>query len=144
MEERLKICVAVHLFIIKDGKILLQRRNNPNKHAYLKLGIPAGHLERGENVDDAIVREAKEELGIELTDYELVQIMNLNGDTDIYDAYFYVCKGYSGKIVNMEADEAKTLEWHDLSGSLEDLIPYEKYALDQYLAGGNWFTKFGW
>ena len=143
--ERFKICCAVHLLIIKDGKILLQRRNNPNKHGYLKLGIPAGHLEPNENVDQAVVREAKEELNIDLKDFELVQIMNLNGDTDVYDAYFYVCKDYDREIVNNEEENAKTIEWHSLDEPLDDLIEYEKYALDQYKINPKLsFTKFGW
>lgn len=143
--ERFKICCAVHLLIIKDGKILLQRRNNPNKHGYLKLGIPAGHLEPNENVNEAIVREAKEELNIDLKDFELVQIMNLNGDTDVYDAYFYLCKEYDGEIVNNEEENAKTIEWHSLDEPLEDLIEYEKYALDKFKENQKLsFTMFGW
>ena len=142
--DRFKVCLAVHLLIIKDGKILLQRRNNPNKYAYRKLAMPAGHLEEGESVDEALVREMKEELGIKLTDYELVQIMSLNGDTGVYDSYFYLCKGYEGEIRNMEPENMESVDWYDMSGPLDDLIPYEKYALDQYLEGGHPFTKFGW
>ena len=143
--ERFKICCAVHLFIIQDGKILLQRRNNPNKHGYLKLGVPAGHLEQGENVNQAMIREAKEELDIELTDFELVQIMNLGGDTDVYDAYFYLCKDYIGEIKNMESENAKTLEWHDISQPIPDLMEYEQHALKIYLENPNkFFTLFGW
>ena len=143
--ERFKICCAVHLMIIKDGKILLQRRNNPNKHAYLKLGMPAGHLDPNENVIDAIKREAKEELNIELKDFELVQIMNLNGDTDVYDAYFFVCRDYNGEIINNEEDEAKSIEWVSINEPIEDLIDYQKYALDKYLENPNFsFTMYGW
>ena len=143
--ERFKICCAVHLMIIKDGKILLQRRNNPNKHAYLKLGMPAGHLDPNENVIDAIKREAKEELNIELKDFELVQIMNLNGDTDVYDAYFFVCRDYNGEIINNEEDEAKSIEWVSINEPIEDLINYQKYALDKYLENPNFsFTMYGW
>ena len=143
--ERFKVCIAVHLILIRDGKILLQRRNNPNKHAYLKLGMPAGHLEPGENVNQAIEREIKEELDITLTDYELVQVMNLNGDTDVYDAYFYICNAYDGEIKNNEADNAKTLEWHDIDKPIDDLMEYEQYALNKYLENkNNHFTLFVW
>ena len=113
--NRFKICVAVHLIIIENGKILLQRRCNPNKHGYGMLGLPAGHLEINENVYDAMIREAKEELDINLVDFELVQIMNLNGDTDVYDAYFFLAKKYDGIIKNNEVDESKELEWHAIS-----------------------------
>ena len=144
MEERFKICCAVHLIMIKDGKILLQRRNNPNKHGYGMLGMPAGHLEKNENVYDAFKREMKEELNIDVTSSEIVQVMNLNGDTDVYDAYFFVCE-YTGEITNMEEDNAKLLEWIEVSNNIDKLMPYEQYALNKYLEDkNNKFTTFGW
>ena len=144
MSERFKICCAVHLILIKDGKILLQRRNNPNKHGYGMLGMPAGHLEKGENVYDAIKREMKEEIGIDVIDSQIVQVMNLNGDTDVYDAYFFTCT-YTNEIKNMEENNVKTLEWHDVFNNIENLMPYQQYALTKYLEDkNNKFTVFGW
>ncbi len=144
MEERFKICCAVHLILIRDKKILLQRRCNPNKYGYGMLGMPSGHLEKGENVYDALKREMNEELGIEITSCEIVQIMNLNGDTDVYDAYFFVCE-YKGQIENKEEDNTKSLEWHDINSDIENLMPYQKYALSKYLENSNnKFTIYGW
>lgn len=144
MIERFKICCAVHLILIKDGKILLQRRNNPKKYGNGMLGMPAGHLKKGENVYDAIKREMLEELGIDIIESEIVQVMNLKGDIDVYDAYFFTCT-YNGKIKNMEEDNVKTLEWHDISENINKLIPYEQYALTKYLENeNNKFTVFGW
>lgn len=143
--ERFKICCAVHAIIIKDNKILLQRRSNKNKHGYGKLGLPAGHLEKNENVYQAIKREMKEELNIEIINPQLVQVMNLNGDTDVYDAYFFLCQDYNGNIINNEKNNAKDLEWHDLSFPIVDLFDYENYALSKYIEDkNNKFTLFGW
>ena len=144
MEERFKIACAVHLILIKDGKILLQRRNNPNKHGYGMLGMPAGHLEANENVYDALRREMKEELDIDVTSSEIVQVMNLNGDTGVYDAYFFTCE-YKGVIKNKEEENCKSIEWIDIGQDIKDLIPYQKYALSKYLESeDNKFTIFGW
>ena len=46
MGERFKIACAVHLILIKNGKILLQRRGNPNKYGYGMLGMPAGQIQK--------------------------------------------------------------------------------------------------
>lgn len=144
MIERFKICCAVHLILIKDGKILLQRRNNPNKYGYGMLGMPAGHLEKGENVYGAFKREMKEELDIDVTSSEIVQVMNLTSDGAVYDAYFFVCK-YDGKIKNNEEQNVKCLEWHDVNSDIKDILPYEKYALAKYLEDkDNKFTIYGW
>lgn len=144
MNERFKICCAVHLIIINDGKILLQKRNNPNKHGYGTLGMPAGHLEPGENIYEALKREAKEEIDIDVIESKVVQVMNLNGDTDVYDAYFFTCK-YTGEIKNMEEENAKSLEWHDIDKPIENLMPYQQYALSEFLENpDNIITTFGW
>ncbi len=142
--DRYKIYCAVHLIMIKDNKILLQRRNNPNKYGYGMLGMPAGHLEENENVYDALKREMKEELDIDITNSKIVQVMNLKGETDTYDAYFFNCD-FNGEIKNMEEDNSKSLEWIDINSDLKDLIPYEKYALEKYLESeDNKFTIYGW
>lgn len=144
MEERFKIACAVHLILIKDGKILLQRRNNPNKHGYGMLGMPAGHLEPNENVYDALKREMKEELNIDVVSSEIVQVMNLKGDTDVYDAYFFECE-YNGEIQNMEEENAESLEWIDVNSDIDNLMSYQKYALSKYLESkDNKFTVYGW
>lgn len=144
MNERFKIACSVHLILIKDGKILLQRRNNPNKYGYGMLGMPAGHLEENENVYDAFKREMKEELDIDVVNCKIVQVMNLKGDTDIYDAYFFVCD-YIGEIRNNEENNTKSLEWIDINSDIEGLMPYQKYALSKYMeSNDNKFTIYGW
>ena len=144
MEERFKIYCAVHLILIKDGKILLQRRTNPNKHGFGMLGMPAGHLEDNENVYDAFKREMKEELNIDVTKSEIVQVMNLKGDTGTYDAYFFTCE-YDGEITNNEIENSKQLEWIDVNSPIEKLMPYEAYALEKYLEDkDNKITIYGW
>ncbi len=143
MSDRFKICCAAHLIMIKDGKVLMQRRNNPNKYGYGKLGMPAGHLEPNENIYDTFKREMKEELGIDVTSCEVVQVMNLKGDTDIYDAYFFTCE-YTGEITNMEEENSKSLEWIDINSDMENVMPYQKYAIAKYLEGKEKFTVYGW
>ncbi len=144
MTERFKICCAVCLILIKDGKILLQLRNNPNKYGYGMLGMPSGHLEPNENVYDAFKREMKEELDIDVTNSKIVQVMNVNGETDVYDVYYFVCD-YTGEIKNNESDESKSIGWYDINTEIDKLLSEEKYALEKYLESEeNKFTVFGW
>ena len=54
------ILPAVAAAIFKEkGEILLQRRKDVNKWC-----IPSGHVEFGESVEEAILREIKEEIGV--------------------------------------------------------------------------------
>ena len=61
-KERHKEVPASYLIIIKDGKILLQRRFNTG-YMDSKYSLPAGHADKGEDFPQCIVREAKEEIG---------------------------------------------------------------------------------
>ena len=68
---------VVHMIIMDNNKILLQKRKGsklwPGYYA-----LPAGHIDEGENQYDALVREAKEELGIEIN---LGDIANSYGES---------------------------------------------------------------
>ncbi|MEK8127732.1 NUDIX domain-containing protein [Paenibacillus filicis] len=57
--------------IIKDsqGRILLQKRSD-----YGDWGLPGGGMEPGESIEETMVREVKEETGLDLVDYELYAV----------------------------------------------------------------------
>ena len=57
---------SIYLIIKNEkGEILLQRRKGTKLWCGF-LALPAGHVDLGENVYEAMMREAKEELGIEM------------------------------------------------------------------------------
>ena len=63
------IGVAV-LVYNESGKILcLQRERNPGKGL---LGLPGGFVDLGESIEEAAIREVKEETGIEIENLKLV------------------------------------------------------------------------
>ncbi len=75
--ERFKSVICVDTLFIKDNKVLLMERiNTGNDDGYFEL--PGGHLEENEDLFDAMIREAKEELLIDLSrDYlEIVHVMH--------------------------------------------------------------------
>ena len=53
--------VAVHLFLLKDKRVLLVKRANTGFKDQ-EWSVPAGRLETGESILRAAVREAKEEV----------------------------------------------------------------------------------
>ncbi len=64
--------LTVDGLLIENGKILLVKRNiDPFKGDWV---IPGGHVEFGETVEDALVREMKEELGISVRIKKLVGV----------------------------------------------------------------------
>ena len=62
----------VAVWIINEkGEILLQKRASTKKQEPNKWSICAGHVDAGETVESAIIREMEEEIGIKLSIDEL-------------------------------------------------------------------------
>ncbi|OGZ26777.1 MAG: hypothetical protein A2365_01740 [Candidatus Nealsonbacteria bacterium RIFOXYB1_FULL_40_15] len=133
MKERFKITPAVYLILIKDGKILLQRRYNTGYFdGYYSL--PAGHLDGNETFKQAMAREAKEETGIDLdvADLELVHVMNRKIPENERADFFFTAKNWIGEPKITESDKCDDLSWFDLNNLPDNIIPYIKQAINSF------------
>lgn len=88
------------------GEILLYLRDNkPDIPFPNHWDLIGGHVEEGETPEEALLREVKEELDIDLTDYTFYKKYEcLSGDA--YENIKYI---YSGKI-NLPIEEVTLLE----------------------------------
>lgn len=62
-ERQARVGVAVFVFNIEDDSILLMKRRG--SHGAGTWGLPGGHIEFGESVVAAAVRELQEEIGLD-------------------------------------------------------------------------------
>lgn len=83
--------VAVGVLIEQDGKLLLTRRNHEPKMG--EWSFPSGFVDAGEKIEDAAVREAKEETGIDVEIDALLGVFSEAGDRIVYIAYAGFAKG---------------------------------------------------
>lgn len=139
---------AVHVWILTpDDRILVQRRalvkeNNPG----LWDVSCAGHISAGESVIDAAIREAHEELGIELDAGELKHVASipascvLNGgtyiDNEIHEI-FVVRRAIDVaklRLQQEEVDDAKLVTYDELR-ALERVPHGREYELLRDLIG---------
>ncbi len=76
--------------------------------------LPGGHLEPGEDLYEAMIREAKEELGIEIEreDMQMVHIYH-HFEKDMLKFVFRV-KKFKNEIQNLEPEKCKELKWVDI------------------------------
>ena len=141
--DRFKFVSAVHLFLIQDGKILLLRRFNTG-YEDGNYSVVAGHLNGGEQIKAAAIREAHEEADIEIAphDLEVVGVMHRMSIRERID-FFLVAHAWQGEATNKEPDRCDHLAWFDLVDLPDNVIPYVRKALDNYRRGV-WFDSFGW
>lgn len=135
--------VAVHLFLVKGTEILLLRRYNTG-YEDGNYSVPAGHMDGGEEVKHAAIREAREECGIIIReeDLQVVGIMHRHSSDERID-FFLVASSWSGEIVNTEPDKCDELIWVDMQKLPANMIPYIRQAISNYQQG-TWFDSFGW
>jgi len=82
------ITLTVDAIIPYKGKIvLIKRKNEPYKDYY---ALPGGIVEYGESVESALIREAKEETGLDVELYKLVGVYS-QPDRDPRGHFVSIC-----------------------------------------------------
>lgn len=126
MENLPKINTTL-LLIIKDGKILLGEKKRGFAKGVL-IGI-GGKQDPGETMEQAMIRETQEEIGVTPKNYEQVAHIVFNtwykGVHSLLNLNIYSASDYIGEI--QETDEIIP-GWYDL-----DSIPYERMLEDDKL-----------
>jgi 8-oxo-dGTP diphosphatase len=124
------VLVAACALIDADGRVLLAQRP-PGKSMAGLWEFPGGKVESGERPEQSLIRELKEELGIDVKEECLAP---LTFASHLYSDFhllmpLYVCRRWEGIV---EAREAQRLKWvwpHDLRNypmppADEPLIPH--------------------
>ena len=121
----------------KEGKILLQRRQGTKLWPNF-LALPAGHIDKSENAYEAAIREAKEELNIEIKIENIIDTFVVNRKNKSLNPYFdiyFEIDNYDGKIIINEKDKCSELVWADINNLPADMIDFEKKAINNNLKG---------
>jgi len=69
--------VVIACLVTKQGKMLAVKADQGEGHPVSgQWHLPGGHIEPGEGVDEALEREMKEELGVEVEPHQVVEAHN--------------------------------------------------------------------
>jgi ADP-ribose pyrophosphatase YjhB (NUDIX family) len=135
--------VTVHLLFFRRGEILLARRFNTG---YMDghYSVPAGHLDGGESLTRAALREAKEEIGLDLSPdaLEFACVFHRREGDERID-FFVKVREWSGEPVNAEPDKCDQLRWVRVNALPGNTIPYVRRGIENTLTG-RVFEQFGW
>jgi 8-oxo-dGTP diphosphatase len=113
--------LAVSAAIFRDGRVLIVRRARPPAHGLYTL--PGGGVELGETLEEAVIREVREETALQIEPVELVgfrQAIARDGDGRVERHFVilpFAARWIGGEIsLNEELAEAHWLEPAALAG----------------------------
>ena len=111
--------VGVGAVVIKDGKVLLIKRGKePLRGRWL---VPGGTVELGETLREAVVREVREETGLDVTPLEMLTVVDHIDRPEgrvlhHYVIVDYLCEPVAGQLqAASDADAAAFVAQEDLA-----------------------------
>ncbi|AVV46843.1 NUDIX domain-containing protein [Streptomyces sp. ID05-04B] len=138
--------VGVHLYLERDGEILLGLRHPDSPFAPLRHHFLAGHCER-ESAVACLVREAREEAGLEIAarDVELVHVVHVVDSPTARPRLQLVFRArrWSGEPRLLEPDKCLGWNWWPLDALPEPMVGYARTAVAGIRAGRP-YSELGW
>lgn len=136
MPEQLFPEPTVGIFILNPaGEILLLKSHKwPGKFV-----IPGGHVELGERIEDAAIREAKEETGLDIYDLKFIMFQEFIHDPAFWKRkhfifFDYVCK--TDSLAVTLNDEAQDYLWVQPEAALHlPLDTYTRNSIERIISG---------
>ena len=96
------------LCLITDGsRMLLQNRTKNDWQGYT---LPGGHVEPGESFVDAVIREMKEETGLEIRNPRLAGVKQFPIENGRYVVLLFQATEYSGTLVSSDEGQVEWVE----------------------------------
>lgn len=141
MTERFKVVPAAYVLLRRCDAVLLQLRQNTGYMDGFWATGAAGHVEQGESVFEAAVREAREELTVRVPAADLRPLTTMHRTCPGEGAggervdFFFECRSWEGVPRRAETTKCAELRWFDLAALPDRLVPYERFVLGQLRDG---------
>jgi len=135
-KKRFKLVPFVSLVLRKDNKILLQRRCN-TKYCNHLYACPGGSVDGDESLIQATIREAKEELGINLKkeDLRIVHVIHFKSQYGEFINFFLEAREWDGEPRIMEPHKCVDLSWFPLDQLPKDVAPENEIVIKSMIKG---------
>lgn len=145
MAQKFKIYFAVYLVLEKDGKILMAKRSNTGYMDGM-YSLVAGHVDGNETVYQAMQRETKEEVNVDILieDMNVVHVSHRNsngGEREYIDVYLKA-SNFSGELKNLEPHKCSDLTWFEYDNLPKEIVPDVKKVLED-ISKGEIFSTLG-
>ena len=137
--------IGAGAIIIQEEKILLVRYNDRHRRSYL-VG-PGGGVENDESIIQALVREVKEETGLEVNPYKLLFVEDLLSSRNRHAKIWFLCNTIGGKVKKTQGavDEGIVeVRWYGRD-ELNSEVVYPSILLNENwesFFADNWESKY--
>ena len=133
MKKRYESKVVVFLVLTRETdkgtEIMLQKRCNTGYMDGKYDMACSGHLESGESLSMAVVREAKEELGIDIQEKDLELVSVLHPYQESYMNIFFSTKKFEGTPQIIEKEKCDDLRWFNINNLPDNTIERIKQVI---------------
>ena len=122
--ERNLIYKVIVVFVINDSKqVLFQKRSANLRYMPNRWALCAGHVKASEGLEDAAIREVKEEMGLDVSKEEIHSFGEVEdniGENDSHLTYFFYIK--TNKKENefiLQPEEVSEVKWFDIDEMID-------------------------
>lgn len=124
--------VGVFIFNPDDRLLLLKSHKWPGKYV-----VPGGHVELGERLEDAVLRETKEETGLDVYGVEFINFQEFIYDPSFWKPRHFIFFDYACKTQSTDVQlnhEAEDHIWVPLEEAAQlPLDAYTRTSVDKLL-----------
>ena len=142
MKRTEEVELTVLCLVEKDNKYLLQNRVKADWRGFT---MPGGHIEPGESIVDAVVREMKEETGLTIVNPKLCGVKQFPIENGRYIVFLFFVTEFEGELISSDEGEMYWIDKCDIPSlnavddlqELIDVILYENLTEFQYVIEEN-------
>ncbi|WP_199770751.1 NUDIX hydrolase [Brevibacillus laterosporus] len=124
--------VGVGAAIIDDNRriLLVLRKKAPEAGCW---SLPGGKVDYMETIEDAVIREIKEELNIDIVIDSLLCVTNhiVQAESVHWIAPTFIAHISSGEVQNLEPHALEKVEWFPIDELPDNITITTTYAIDQ-------------
>ncbi len=125
-----EVSIAVGL-LRQQGRLLLGKRS-AHRRAYPGVwDLPGGHVEAGETIEQALVRELREELGVTPTEWRELAVLRApalsDESADMLRLHVFLVIAWRGEPHNLLPDEHDAIAWITLDDAMGLTLAHADY-----------------